>query len=166
MRDAEGADASGLRARRVAAGLTLRQAAERTGYSMSHLSNVKRGAKRASAEVVRGYLRLQHDVSGEHLRARWRVGCNLARWKDPPMTSAFCRARLFGSLPLGRLTAPSGSPQVDRNRRSKARRRKCNNLTLSALPRYWAADAAAALRLRARTKRSPHPKPRPRRPRQ
>lgn len=57
-------DAMALRTLRAAAGLTLRQAAERLGYSISHLSNVERAAKRPSPDLVRAYQNLGHANSG------------------------------------------------------------------------------------------------------
>jgi len=48
-------DAASLRALRLAEGLTLTAAAERTGYSFTHLSNVERGVRRISPDVARAY---------------------------------------------------------------------------------------------------------------
>jgi transcriptional regulator with XRE-family HTH domain len=49
-----------LRALRKNAGLTLREVAQVSGYSVSHLSNVERGERRPTEELVRSYEALAH----------------------------------------------------------------------------------------------------------
>jgi hypothetical protein len=87
----------------------------------------------------------------------------------------WCRARLFDSLRFVRLTDPSGSPQVDRNRRSKqaaptasisgasrvGQARECMEASVR-----WRATGSPSSRtaVRARARRAQHPKLRPSRP--
>lgn len=54
-----------LRIQRQASGLTLRQAAEATGFSLSHLSNVERGERAASEQFVRAYAHLSDAAQRE-----------------------------------------------------------------------------------------------------
>ncbi len=53
-----------LRAQRQTSGLTLRQASEVTGFSLSHLSNVERGARAAAEPLVRAYAQLGAAAAG------------------------------------------------------------------------------------------------------
>jgi transcriptional regulator with XRE-family HTH domain len=55
-------DGSRLRSLRGRVGLTLEQAAAQTGFSVSHLSNVERGARVTTDDVARSYLNLRQVV--------------------------------------------------------------------------------------------------------
>lgn len=123
---AHGCDGGSLRALRITSGLTLSQAAERLGYSVSHLSNVERGVRRASAVLLRAYSGLDddgprvlmppadHESGGRTRDAEDDFGLRLMRmrlargWSLAALSQRTAVSRSYlGNLEQGRRSTPS-----------------------------------------------------------